>query len=92
MNAVLQAFQVAIEFYGAFGGERVNDPVLLAFGVNHALLAEIGEVFRNFYLWLTKNALKMADAQRRLCEQVKNAKAGAVAKALIDFDQLHALK
>jgi hypothetical protein len=47
-------------------------------------------MFGNFDLRLTENVLKMADAQRRFCEKMENAQSRAIAKALIDLDQVHA--
>ena len=42
----------------------------------------------NFYLRLTENLLEMADAERRLCQQMQYAKARLVTKALINPDKV----
>jgi hypothetical protein len=46
-------------------------------------------MFGNLDLRLTKNVLKMADAERRFCKKMENAQPRAIAKALIDLDQVH---
>ena len=43
----------------------------------------------NLDLWLAENVLKMADAERRSCEEMENAQPRTIAKALIDLDQVH---
>jgi hypothetical protein len=47
-------------------------------------------MFGNLDLWFTENVLKMTDAERRPCEKMENAQSRAIAKALIDLDQVHA--
>jgi hypothetical protein len=47
-------------------------------------------MFGNLDLWFTENFLKMADAQRRSCKKMEDAQSRAIAKALIDLDQVHA--
>jgi hypothetical protein len=46
-------------------------------------------VLGNLDLPLTENVLKMTDAERRFCKKIENAQARAIAKALIDLDQIH---
>jgi len=46
-------------------------------------------MFGNLDLRLTENVLKVADAERRSCKKMENAQARAIAKALIDLDQVH---
>jgi hypothetical protein len=46
-------------------------------------------VLGNLDLWLTKNVLKMADAEWRSREETEDAQARAIAKALIYLDQIH---
>jgi hypothetical protein len=46
-------------------------------------------VFGNLDLWLSKNVLKMTDAERRSCKKIEDPQAGAIAKALIDLNQVH---
>jgi hypothetical protein len=46
-------------------------------------------MFGNLDLRLTKNVLKVTDTQRRPCKKIENAQSRAIAKALIDLDQIH---
>ena len=43
----------------------------------------------NLDLWLTKNVLEMTDAEWRSCKEIEDAQTRAIAKALIDLDQIH---
>ena len=47
-------------------------------------------MLRDFHLWLTENVLKMTDAERRFCKKMEDPQSRAIAKALIDLDQVHA--
>jgi hypothetical protein len=89
LDAVLQTSQVFLEFVGATFRKRINYPVLLPLCANHLPAAQVGEVFGNFHLRFAQDFLKMANAERRFCKQMKNAQPRAVAKTLIDFDQIH---
>ena len=89
LDAVLQTSQVFLEFVGATFGKRINYPVLLPLRADHVPAAQVGEVFGNFHLRFAQDFLKMANTELRFCEQMKNAQSCAVAKALIDFDQIH---
>lgn len=44
----------------------------------------------NLDLRLAENVLKMTDAERRLRKKMEDAQSRAIAKALIDLDQVHA--
>jgi len=46
-------------------------------------------VFGNFDLRFTKNVLKMTDAERRSRKKIENAQSRAIAKALIDLNEVH---
>jgi hypothetical protein len=46
-------------------------------------------MLRDFNLWLTENVLKMTDAERGSRKKIENAQPRAVAKALIDLDEVH---
>jgi len=46
-------------------------------------------VFGNFHLRLAENVLKMADAKRRLCEQLKDAKTRSITEALVNAYEIH---
>ena len=46
-------------------------------------------MFGNLDLRLTKNVLKVTDAERRSYKKLENAQPRAIAKALIDSDQVH---
>jgi hypothetical protein len=46
-------------------------------------------MFGNLDLRLTKNVLKVTNAERRSRKKMENAQPGAITKALIDLDQVH---
>ena len=46
-------------------------------------------MFGNLDLRFTKNVLKMTDAERGSCKKIENAQSRAIAKALIDLDEVH---
>jgi hypothetical protein len=46
-------------------------------------------MFGNLDLRLTKDVLKVTDTERRSCKKMENAQPRAIAKALIDLDQIH---
>lgn len=45
-------------------------------------------MLRNLYLRLTENVLEMTNAERRLREQMQDAKPGSIAKALVDLNEI----
>jgi len=47
-------------------------------------------VFGNLDLRFTKNVLKMTDAERGSRKKIENAQSRAIAKALINLDEVHA--
>jgi hypothetical protein len=71
-------------------GQRIDNPILFPVGRHHPSTAQVSEMFGNFYLWFTENVLKMTDAERRLCKKMEDAQPRAIAKALIDLDEVHA--
>jgi hypothetical protein len=71
-------------------GQRIDDPVLFPFGDYHSSIAQVSEVFGNLDLWLTKNVLEMTNAERRFCKKMEDAQSRAIAKTLIDLNQVHA--
>jgi hypothetical protein len=89
LRAVLEARQVFLQFRGPFAGQRIDHPITLPFRFHQPTLAQIGEVLRDFDLRFPQNLLEMADAEGRLGEQMQNPQPGAVAKALIDLDEIH---
>ena len=86
LDAVLETFQVFLQFVGATFGKRINHPIPFALRVHNVSTAQVGEVFGNFHLRFAQNILKMTNAERRFCEQMKNAQPRAITKTLIDFD------
>jgi hypothetical protein len=70
-------------------GQRVDHPILVARCYNHFPVSKKPKVLRNFYLWLTENVLEVANAEWRSCKEMENAQSRAIAKALIDLDQVH---
>ena len=89
MYAVLQTLEVCLQLVRAFFGQRVDHPILVACRYNHSPISKITEVLRDFHLWLAKNVLKMTDAERRSRKKIENAQSRAIAKALIDLNQVH---
>lgn len=47
-------------------------------------------MFRDFDLRFSEHFLEMANAERRLRQQMQNAQARSVAKALVNLDEIHA--
>jgi hypothetical protein len=87
--AVLQTLKVCLQFGRALFRQRVDHPISVARCCNHSPASKIAEVLRDFHLWLTENVLEVANAERRSCKKMKNAQSRAIAKALIDLDQIH---
>jgi hypothetical protein len=93
-GAVLEAGEVGGEFAGAgfFGRERVDHPVGFAADFDELAGFQVAEVFGDFDLRLVENLLEVADAERAVLEEVEDAKAGEIAQAFVDFDEVHARK
>jgi hypothetical protein len=87
--AVLQAFKVCLQLGRALFGQRVDHPISVARRYNHSPVSKIAKVLRDFYLWLIENVLKMADTERRSCKKMENAQPRAIAKTLINLDEVH---
>jgi hypothetical protein len=87
LNAVLKAAELKVEFVRTFSGQTVDDPLSTAFGFDHAMLAEIGEVLGDGDLIEAEDGLKMADAELPVRQQVENAKTGLVAKTFVYLNQ-----
>jgi hypothetical protein len=88
-GAVLEAAEIGGELGRGFFGEVVNHPLALALDFDEAAGAEVGEVFGDFHLRLAEDVLEVADAERALREEVKEAQAGDVAEAFVDADEFH---
>jgi len=78
-----------LQFIRPSFGQRIDNPILFPPGAHHASITQVSEMLRNLDLWLAENVLKMTDAERRSCEKMENAQPRAIAKALIDLDQIH---
>ena len=61
LNAILQAFQVFLQFKRCSLWQGIDNPILLSRGRNHSFSPQIGQMFRDLNLILTKNVLKVAD-------------------------------
>lgn len=70
-------------------GQRIDHPISVARCNNHSAISKIAKVLRDFHLWLTENVLKMTDAERRFCKKMEDAQPGAIAKTLVNLDQVH---
>jgi hypothetical protein len=62
---------------------------LLALSRDHAVRAQISQMLGDFDLRLAKNFLEMAHAERRVRQQLHDAKPGAIAQTLINLDKMH---
>jgi len=91
LRAVPQTFEIFIQLRRAPPRQRVDDPILLPIGDDHASLAQVGEVFGNLYLRFIEDVLEMADAERRLRKQVKDTKSCSIAETLINSYQIHSV-
>ena len=46
-------------------------------------------MFGNLDLWFAEQFLEVTNAEWRLCEETQNPQPGAIAKTLVDLDQVH---
>src|SRR2546423_7604456 len=88
-QAILKTLQVCLQLRRTLLRQRVHHPVLIALYLHHGALAQIAEVLGNFHLRLAQDRLEMADAERRLRQQIQNPQPGAIAETLIDLDEVH---
>jgi hypothetical protein len=58
--------------------------------LHHPMLAEIGEMLRDFDLRRVENLLKMADTKWPIRKQMEYPQPRFIAEAFVNFDQLHA--
>jgi len=89
LDAVLQALQLKLKFRRRFFGKVINHPFLMPLGSHEALGPEISEVLGDGHLGQFQNRLEMADAERALGQQVKDAEPCFVTKAAINLQQFH---
>jgi hypothetical protein len=87
--AVLKALEVRLQLLRLLFRQRVDHPISVARCYNHSPVSKIAQVLRDFHLWLAKNVLKMTDTERRSCEKMEDARPRAIAKTLINLDQVH---
>ena len=87
LNAILKAAELEIEFRGTLAGKAINDPLRMAVGFDHPMLAEVGQVLGNGNLLKTEDGLEMTDAKLAVGEEMKNAKASPIAKTFVDLNQ-----
>ncbi len=88
-EAILEAGEVSGEDGRGGSREAVDDPVCLASGLDHAMAFKVAEVLGDFDLGLFKDLLDVANAKGPAEEEVEDAKAGAVAEALVEIDEFH---
>ena len=89
LHAVLQAFHIRFQFCAASSGQRIDHPIPLPLGLHHSSAPQVGEMFRNFYLRLVQNFLKMTNAERPPREQMQNAEPRLIAQTLVNLNQFH---
>jgi len=89
LHAVLKAAQLPIQFRRGLVGKPVNHPFLMALRDDQAVGPQIGEVLGNGDLGHFQNILKVADTKRPSRQKMKNAKAGFIAEAAINLQELH---
>jgi hypothetical protein len=56
---------------------------------HHTSTTQVARCLEIFDLRFTKNVLKMTDAERRSCKKIEKTQSRAIAKALIDIDEVH---
>ena len=78
-----------LQFVRALFRQRIDHPILIPRCYDHSSVSKIAKVLRDFHLWLTENVLKMTDTERRSCKKMEDAQSRAIAKALVDLDQIH---
>jgi hypothetical protein len=88
-HACFKALEVGFEFGRGLARQRINHPVLVAFRLDHPLVAEIGKMLGDLDLWFVENRLQVADAERGFCQEMENPQARPVAETLIDLNQVH---
>ena len=88
-RAVLQTFEIGLEFERGFQGKAINHPGGMPGALNHASLAKIREMLRDLGLRNAQNFLKMADTKRTARQQMDDPQSRGVAEALINLNQLH---
>ncbi|HEU0274220.1 MAG TPA: hypothetical protein VFQ83_06815 [Candidatus Udaeobacter sp.] len=89
LNTVLQTAQISVQLGRSLFGQRIDDPVLISFRDHQASVTQVSKMLGNLDLLLTENVLKVTDAKWRSCKKMKDTQPGAIAKTLINLDQLH---
>ena len=90
-DAVLEALEVGFQLGRRAGGKAIDDPSAFAGGLDHAALAQVGEMLGDLGLRKLEDILEVANAKRALGEQIDKAKPDGLAEALVDLDELHRL-
>ena len=72
-------------------GELVDAPVAVLLHFDQAVRLQVAQVLGDVDLRFLEHRLEMADAKGSLGEQVQDTEPGLVAKALVNFNQLHGL-
>jgi len=91
LHAVLQTtqLQIKLKLRGPFFRQLVDHPLLVPLRQHQAVRPQVGEVFGNSHLGHFQNALKVADAERPLRQEMKDAKASFIAQAAVDLQKFH---
>jgi hypothetical protein len=77
------------QFVALLRRQLVNPPIVVLSALNQPMLLEIGQMLGNVDLPLFQHALKVANAEGCLRQQIENAEACLIAEALIDLNKLH---
>jgi len=86
LYAILQAFQVSLQFPGLNGGQGIDHPILMPRGIDHALPFQVAEMLGDLHLRLIEHFLQMTDAERSFSEQIQDPQARLIAKALVNLN------
>ena len=72
-HAILETFQVRLEFGPALPRQRIDHPVLVSLHLDQTFVPQITEVLGDLHLRFPKDRLEMTDAERRVDEQMHDA-------------------
>ena len=70
MDAVVETFQVPLQFGSGRFRQRVDDPILFPFRDDHSFSPQVSEMLGDLDLRLSKDLLKMADAKWRFSQEM----------------------
>ena len=87
-----ETLEIGLKLAWPFCREVVDHPVCVAGHCDQPAPPQVGQVAGNLHLWLPQNLLKMANAERTVCEQMHNPQARRVAEAFVHLNEVHGIK